>query len=417
MPSPDNDLVLSCDSEKQLFNCYDVASGKLRWSYPNTFHGVHGSHNAPGPQAGLIRGAFGTVGSATLPDPIGSAWVINTNVGEWHMLTRDGFYLTRLFQGDYSKVQWPDKAVPGAVLDNVPCGEGGEDFGGSIAQAKDGKLYVTAGKTANWNVEVVGLETVKPLDSGKLRIEEKDLKLAEAIRGELVQMSAGLRRCEVRKKTPVFTGDIAKDFGNEIVFKKQDDAEVRSAIAWDDACLYLGWRVADATPWINGADSPEFMYARGDTVDFQLGTDPEADENRAEAAKGDLRLSIANFRGKPTAVLYRKIAEQKNPKTFSSGVVRNYVMDSVVVLQDAKIEVKKGERWYVVEIAVPLSTLGLKPFAGMKLSGDFGATHGTPAGDDTLLRTCWNNQATGLVNDEVFELKMEPKNWGQITFP
>ncbi len=69
------------------------------------------------------------------------------------------------------------------------------------------------------------------------------------------------------------------------------------------------------------------------------------------------------------------------------------------------------------EIAVPLATLRLKPFAGMKLSGDFGATQGTPVGDDTLLRTCWNNQETGLVNDEVFELKMEPKNWCQITFP
>jgi hypothetical protein len=31
--------------------------------------------------------------------------------------------------------------------------------------------------------------------------------------------------------------------------------------------------------------------------------------------------------------------------------------------------------------------------------------YGTPAGDDTLLRTYWNSQATGLVNDEVFELK------------
>ena len=41
---------------------------------------------------------------------------------------------------------------------------------------------------------------------------------------------------------------------------------------------------------------------------------------------------------------------------------------------------------------------------------------GGRAGDDTLLRTYWNNQATGLVNDEVFELKMEPKNWGQILF-
>ena len=33
---------------------------------------------------------------------------------------QDGFYVTRLFQGDPMKIQWPKKAVPGAVLDNVP---------------------------------------------------------------------------------------------------------------------------------------------------------------------------------------------------------------------------------------------------------------------------------------------------------
>ena len=48
---------------------------------------------------------------------------------------------------------------------------------------------------------------------------------------------------------------------------------------------------------LTGADAAEYMYARGDTVDFQLGTDPNADELRAEADKGDLRLSIGNFQG------------------------------------------------------------------------------------------------------------------------
>jgi hypothetical protein len=33
-----------------------------------------------------------------------------------------------------------------------------------------------------------------------------------------------------------------------------------------------------------------------------------------------------------------------------------------------------------------------------------------------MLRTWWNNQSTGIVSDEVFELKMEPANWGRITF-
>ena len=50
------------------------------------------------------------------------------------------------------------------------------------------------------------------------------------------------------------------------------------------------------------------------------------------------------------------------------------------------------------------------------LRGDFGATHGDKSGADTALRTHWNNQKTGIVNDEVFELKMEPANWGEITF-
>jgi len=48
--------------------------------------------------------------------------------------------------------------------------------------------------------------------------------------------------------------------------------------------------------------------------------------------------------------------------------------------------------------------------------GDFGALHGDPGGQDTVLRTYWNNQHTGIVNDEVFELMMEPKNWGELIF-
>ena len=128
---------------------------------PDNFVGVHGSHHACPPAVGMIRGSFGPCGTAKLPAPIGNIWVIPTNVGEWHILTEDGFYLTRLFQGDPMKIKWPEKAVPGAVIDDVPPGMGGEDFGGSICYARDGKLYVQAGKTGFWNLEVVGLDTVQ----------------------------------------------------------------------------------------------------------------------------------------------------------------------------------------------------------------------------------------------------------------
>ena len=83
---------------------------------------------------------------------------------------------------------------------------------------------------------------------------------------------------------------------------------MRSAAAWDDQNLYLAWDVRDAHA--RGSmprQVPEQMYTSGDTVDFQLGTDPKADKKRDEAVEGDLRLSIGNFQGQPTAVLYRKV--------------------------------------------------------------------------------------------------------------
>jgi len=405
-------------------SCYDAGSGKLLWSYPNTFSGVHGSHAAPPPERGLLRGVFGAVGTAVLPKPVGAIVALNGNCGEWHMFTADGFYLTRLFEGDPFKMKFPDQAVPGAILDACQPGMGGEDFGGSMRQGKDGKVYIQAGKTALWNVEVVGLDHVKAVPGGSIQFSAGDVKEAQKFHDGQKQAAEGTKQYTVKKATPAFTGSLDGDFvsADELAFEKQQGSRVRVAAAWDDANLYVGWEVQDDTPWVNGADAPEYMYARGDTVDLQLGTDPNAAPDRADPVKGDLRLSIGNLggpaAGKPAAVVYRKVADDKHPKTFSSGVIKDYPMDSVVVLAGAKIEVKVNGpgKHYTVEAAIPLAALGLKPSNGLTLRGDFGATHGNPAADDTVLRTHWNNQQTGIVNDEVFELKLEPKNWGELIF-
>ena len=421
VPTPDNRRLAVVGG--QDFECYDVASKKLLWKYPNTFYGVHGSHKAPPPEVGLIRGAFGLVGNSLLPTPIGGIWAINGNIGEWHVLTEDGFYLTRLFQGDGFKIQWPDQAVPGTILDSVPSGSGGEDFGGSMRQGADGKVYIQTGKTALWNVEVTGLDTVQQLAGGKVSINTDDVQTAGKFREKQLQAAEGNKKYTVKNATIAFTGDLDADFkgfaeAEKPAFEKQSGSRVRVAMARDDANLYVGWEVQDESPWVNGADAPEFLYARGDTVDLQLGTAPAADPKRTEPVKGDLRLSIGNFQGQPTAVVYRKVADAKKPKVFSSGVVKEYPMDSVLVLADAKVTAKVDalQKRYVVEAAIPLAALGLKSTDGLSVRGDFGATHGDKSGKDTLLRTHWNNQSTGLVNDEVFELRMEPANWGELTF-
>ena len=132
-----------------------------------------------------------------------------------------------------------------------------------------------------------------------------------------------------------------------------------------------------------------------------------------------MRVSIGNFKGAPTAVIYRPVAAKSNassPKTFSSGVVKEYVVADVRVLADAQIKVAKRDDGYVVEAAIPFAALAFAPAAGPALRGDFGVTYGDPAGQRTRLRSYWNNQHTGIVDDAVFELMLEPKNWGELTF-
>ncbi|HZK79787.1 MAG TPA: hypothetical protein VFC46_01945, partial [Humisphaera sp.] len=419
--SADGRLVLyngNYMADRTTFRCFDIASGKMLWTYPNNFVGVHGSHNATGPEVGMIRGAFGIVAAAKFPKPLGNVWAIGTNVGEWHLLTEDGFYLTHLFQSDPLKVHWPSQAVPGADMTETPPGMGGEDFGGSMTLGRDGKLYLQAGKTAFWNVEVTGLDTVQTLAGGSVTLDAADLPKALAIHEAQLQESQGARAVAIKKRTPVFTGKFDADFkGDQIVkYQKGEEASARSACAWDDQNLYIGWDVIDATPWTNGARTAEEMYVGGDTVDFQVGADPRADKSRTDAALGDLRLSIGNFDGKNVAVLYRRVSTIKKPMSFNSGVFKDYKMEYVGVVDDVRITVTKREKGYTAEVAIPLNVLEIHPEASPILRGDLGVTYGDPAGQRTRLRSYWSDQKTGIVDDNVAELMMQPKNWGELTF-
>ncbi|HEX4142660.1 MAG TPA: hypothetical protein VHY91_03845 [Pirellulales bacterium] len=420
--SADGRLVLSWNKEgieRGWMRAMDIASGKQLWQYPDTYVGVHGSHNAPPPIDGLIRGAFPPCGAAKLPAPIGNIWVIPTNVGEWHILTERGYYLTRLFQPDPLHVVWPEAAVPGANLDNVPPGSGGEDFGGTVTLARDGKLYVQTGKTAFWVVEVVGLDAVKEVTQGTATIEPADVPLAQKLREDLLQATAAVQPIWVKKRSPKFTGNIDRDFAGATIlkFQKREDAPIRATAVWDEQSLYLAWEVRDETPWVNGTTDRDLMYIGGDTVDFQLATDPAADARRNEGARGDLRVSIGPFEKKPQAVIYRHVADEQHPRTFSSGVLKDYVMQSVIPVEGAEILVKTPAKdRYVVEARLPLTALGLTPRVGLELHGDFGVTYGDPAGQRTRLRAYWSNQHTGIVDDAVFELKMEPQLWGTLLF-
>ena len=196
-----------------------------------------------------------------------------------------------------------------------------------------------------------------------LKPEEQSLAQAEFEKQR--QRAVGVQVCEVRRFTPVFTGNLGSDFQgvNPLEYKKQDDAAVKTVLAWDEKKLYLGFEVEDNSPWVNGAKEPTQMYVSGERWISSSAAIPRPIRKRGEAVAGDFRLSIGNFLGQPTAVLYRKVSAEKKPKTFTSGVIQQYVMDYVDVVHDAKIEVKirPDGKGYVVEAAVPFSALGFTP--------------------------------------------------------
>ena len=115
-------------------------------------------------------------------------------------------------------------------------------------------------------------------------------------------------------------------------------------------------------------------------------------------------------------MLYKFIAVQKKPHTFTSGVIQGYQVDWVDVLPEARVQVKVEQNRYIVEAAVPLVSLGLTLTPNLTLRGDVGVTHGEASGTRTKLRTYWSNQQTGLVDDVVFELQLTPQNWGELVF-
>jgi len=153
------------------FTCWEVGTSRVRWTYPGAYRGRGNDENrmtnddAGG--AGEIVGARGACGCVKLSAPIGNVWVIPTEAGDWHLLTEDGFYLSRLFESDQAKAQWPTEAKPGVDMNHASLAALHGPFGGSVTLGADGKVYVQAGRTAFWNLELTGLDTVRALGGGR----------------------------------------------------------------------------------------------------------------------------------------------------------------------------------------------------------------------------------------------------------
>ena len=375
-------FVLNSDPEMNAYG----PDGEHLWSYPNQWSNVHGSHKAPLPETGVIQGTLGILGMAPLDDT-SDVFFLNGNHGRCFLLSSDGLYLDECFTDVRVSYQRNEYRL------------GGEIFGGMFDRsAKNGKYYVQIGHGPYRIYQLHGLDQVKQM-SGRLSVSAEQIAAAE--RGSLRKIAKAQDA-----KSFQLPGEISWDQNGK--FK----VTLKAAVVGDS--LNLAWQVQDPSPWVNEGRDWTMLFATGDTVDLQIGVDPNADPNRKSPAPGDQRLLIAPYEGEPVAVLYQYRKEGgANPIEFTSPW-RGAKVDHVQRLPEVEVKVSQSSGGYLVEANVPLSSIGLEPTGALR--ADFGVTFGDAAGTETQLRSYWANPATMLVDDIPGEIMLHPNLWGEVKF-
>jgi len=429
VPVPEEDLLL-CVSFKNYADRttgvlgIDTRTGKLLWSYPNCFPGVHGSHRATMPECGLVIGPLKICGVAKVSRGIGRVFVMRGNLGEDFFMTTDGLYVGAMFQDG----RLPGESLPAkeASLRGMPMeafSHGSEPFNGWFGRQGDGKIRMTCGfaREAAMILEVKGLETIRRFKGPDVVLDQKTILKADAENGARALAAAKPKTYTVRRMAspPTIDGDPRewRDLPTMGIDRQRQPARTTARIAYDSANLYVLFDVADASPWRNEGRDYTRLFKTGDAVDVQLATRGGA-EKRRDPAAGDVRIVLAQLDGKPAAVLMRPIdpGAPKDKRVKYHSPVADKVFDRVEVLADAKVAVRVQSGRYRLEAAVPLKALGFAAKAGLKLRGDVGVIASDSQGTVNTARTYWANPHTNLVSDLPHEAWLYPQAWGELLF-
>jgi hypothetical protein len=391
-------LIANTDPEMKAF----APDGKLRWTYPNRWSNVHGSHKAPLPEAGVLQGSLFAMGTAPLDD-VSDVFVMVGNHGRYFALTSDGLYLDEFFK---------DVRMGGSRDANYI---GGEAFGGNfVRSALDSKYYLQANGYRIYRLD--GLDRISR-SQGTLTLTMAQAVAAERMRAQQHATKSAARTAVIPRleRAPTIDGK-DDDWGSEptMTWDKSGQFKVAVSLGHDGTHLYACWRVSDPSPWVNSGKDWTLLFKSGDSVDLQIGSDPAANPQRSGPVPGDLRLLIAPSDGTNQAVLYRhRVPGAKDPVTFTCPW-RAEKVDEVRKLASARIAVTVDRERYRVEAAIPLADLGLAVDERQRRL-DVGALFGDPAGTATSLRSYWANQNTGLVSDVPGEIMLFPNLWGSVT--
>ncbi|MBN8525527.1 MAG: hypothetical protein J0M02_09340, partial [Planctomycetes bacterium] len=378
--------------------------GSVPWRFPNRWVDVHGSHNAPLPETGVMQGNLFFLGCERL-DQQGNVAVLNGNHGRFFVITSDGMYVDELFR---------DVRMGGARDDQLV---GGECFGGSFTRGADKRWYLQTGGDGYRIYELRGLDAMVRAD-GTIEVTPEQIAAAERRTVRAAAEVAAPRLFSAGPRSaPRIDGEL-KDWPGpaQAVWGQAGRSRAEAWLGWDERMLYLAWQVQDASPWVNTGSDWQSLFKTGDGVDVQLGSDAEAKPGRTAPVPGDIRLFIAPSAAGDAVVLYRHRLPpgQSGQQVVFTSPWRSETVADVSRVEGAQVKVVRQGSAYRLEAAVPLAAIGWQPRAGASYRADLGVIFGDEAGTMNLQRSYWSNQATGLVNDVPGEIMLNPDRWGTI---
>ncbi len=421
VPVPGQDLVVGfINLNRQVYVAgFTKSDGTILWKYRSPYHQVHGSHKAPMPRPGLLIGCLKIAGLVTGCGDGSEVFMIRGNLGEDYYLTTDGLFVDILTKdGRIPGIQRPeDEAEMRAVSFAALTGRG-EHFSGLISRQDDGVVRCTGAVPADQACNIIrieGLESIRRFTAPSISLTAAALVAAD-------QDNTRRALAAARPPEPYSIPGVKKNAKGQIDWRaikplqiSRDGQPVTAAFraAHDSDNLYVSFDVNDPSPWKNSGKEYQLLFKTGDCVDLQLSP---GGNTTAKAVSGDLRVVIANFGGKPVAVLMKPVvaeASAKQPFTFTSPVM-TVTFDQVSLLPEVTPTVAVRGNGYTVTATLPWKTLGIEPKPELSLRGDAGFILSDPAGSSNTARVYWSNKSTNLVNDQPGEASIMPQGFGSF---
>lgn len=369
--------------------------GKPLVNYPSLAHWQK-ALGYPVQKPGRLWGMTGPLGIAG--DFTGNA----TYFGMSHIFDRNGHYVAGL--------GYDDRVGGDPALAGQPEGQGGGLVKLNIKGEQ--RYFFLQGGQDSRVMEVMNLDSIKPLPGGRFMLTQEDVQLAADAQEQYklaIARSGGLTI--VRGAGALAT---ARSVGKTL----EGGRAFEATMAYDDQNLYVRYVVATDHPLVNAQPDPRLIFKGGNLLDIQLGTQPDAPADREKPAAGDVRLLVSRDASNRTrAILFQpRVADHKGDRITLRSPTGQEAFDAITDISDqVQLRVAPKSNGFEAVLTMPLSLLNFTPVSGKQIKADLGYIFGNASGTQAMIRAYWiNNGFTANVVDDIpHESRLEPNAWGE----